>query len=109
MSIKNIDKIFRKGVQDSEVAAPEFVWQQISDSLATRRHNNRRFWLVAASVALLVGFSVFLLSTSGDIQQQVAGSDSDNSAPAVEAAGMLEAPSFADSAVYVNDEGMNSR
>ena len=106
MSLKNIDKIFRKGVQDSEVEAPEFVWQQISDSLATRRHNNRRFWLVAASVTLLVGISVLWLNTGGDIQQQVAGSDSDNSAPAVEAAGVLEAPSFADSAVYVKDEGL---
>ena len=106
MSLKNIDKIFRKGVQDSEVEAPEFVWQQISDSLATRRHNNRRFWLVAASVTLLVGISVLWLNTGGDIQQQVAGSDSDNLAPAVEAAGVLEAPSFADSAVYVKDEGL---
>ena len=103
MSMKNIDKIFRKGMQDSEVEAPEFVWQQISDSLVTRRHNNRRFWLVAASVAFLVGTSVMWLSVGG-IQQQVAGSDSDNQGPAIEAAGVLEAPSFADSAVYVKEE-----
>ena len=100
MSIKNIDKIFRKGMQDGEVEAPEFVWQQISDSLATRRHNIRRFWLVAASVALLVGTSVLWLNVGGGIQQQVAGSDNDNLGPAVEASGVLEAPSFADSAVY---------
>lgn len=104
MSIKNIDKVFRKGLHDSDVAAPKYVWEQISDSLSTRRRNNRRFWAVAASVAVLFGASVVWLGAGGNFQQQVAGSDNDNSGPAVEAAGVLETPSFADSAVYHVEE-----
>ena len=106
MSLKNIDKIFRKGLHDSSHAAPDYVWGQISDNLASGRRMKRRVWLSAASVALLLGFGGVWLATDGGSQPQVASEKATNPQPEVHAAEMLEAPSFADSAVYVKDEGL---
>jgi hypothetical protein len=104
MSINNIDKIFRNGLRDNQVAAPDYAWEQISDNLASNRRDKRRFWFAAASVTLLLGVGALWLNMDGGQTQQVAGSEQTESQPAIEAAGVLEAPSFADSAVYIIDE-----
>ena len=107
MSIKNIDKIFRKGLRYNDATAPDYIWGQLSDTLESRRRNRRRFWYAAASVALLLGIGAIWLGVDNKIQQQIAGGNvATDSIPTVEAAGMLESPSFADSAVYQVD-GVN--
>ena len=104
MSIKNIDKIFRKGLRYNDATTPDYIWGQLSNTLASRRRNKRRFMFAAASVALLLGAGAMWLSVdNGRQQQQIAGGAADDSLPVIHAAEMLEAPSFADSATYVND------
>ena len=105
MRIKNIDKIFRKGLRYNDATAPDFIWGQLSNTLESRRRNNRRLWFAAASVVLLLGVGGAWMSIDKDPQQQIAGGSQTDSLPAVHAAEMLEAPSFADSAIYINDSG----
>ena len=105
MSIKNIDKIFRKGLRYNDATAPDFIWGQLSNTLESRRRNNRRLWFAAASVVLLLGVGGAWMSIDKGPQQQMAGGSQSDSLPAVHAAEMLEAPSFADSAIYINDNG----
>ena len=103
MSIKNIDKIFRKGLRYNEATAPDYIWGQLSNTLASQRRNKRRFMFAAASVSLLLGIGAVWMGIDNGRQQQIAGGAVADSVPVIHSAEMLAAPSFADSATYVND------
>lgn len=104
MTTNNIDKIFRNGLENHEAEVPESVWQNIEQQMSGRP-SNRRVWLVAASVALLLGVGAAWLST-GDSQPetQTAGTAIDTvTAPQPAPAQIDYAPNYADSAVYVGE------
>ncbi|MBR3567262.1 MAG: hypothetical protein IKN94_03210 [Salinivirgaceae bacterium] len=104
MTTNNIDKIFKKGLGDHEFEVPESVWQNVEQQL-DGRSSNRRVWLVAASVALLLGVGAAWLSTGGSQPEpQTAGTTVDTTvAPQPAPAQIDYAPNYADSAVYAGE------
>lgn len=55
---ENIDKIFKDRLSDYSEKVPDFVWSNIEKTLANKKAEKRKpvFWLVAASVAILLSF-----------------------------------------------------
>ena len=101
MTTNNIDKIFKNGLGDHEFEVPESVWQNVEQQL-NGRSSSRRVWLMAASVALLVGIGAAWMAT-GDSQpnSETAGTaTTDTVLPKPAAAQIDYAPNYADSAVY---------
>lgn len=104
MSINNIDKIFRDGMRDATPEVPEYVWEQVNDSLNGARKKKRTVWYVAASVAILLGAGAFLMKTDASQPMPVATEQSSPSGePVMHSAEIMATPMYADSAVYVSD------
>ena len=104
MTTNNIDKIFKSGLENHSAEVPESVWERVEQQVSGRS-SNRRVWLAAASVALLLGVGAAWLST-GDAQPgaPTAGTAVDTVAVPQPAAAQIDfAPSYADSAVYVEE------
>ena len=104
MTTNNIDKIFKSGLENHTAEVPESVWENVEQHL-DGRSSNRRVWLAAASVALLLGVGAAWLST-GDSQPetQTAGTAIDTVAAPQPAPAQIDyAPNYADSAVYVGE------
>ncbi len=101
MTTNNIDKIFRNGLENHEAEVPESVWQNIEQQMSGRP-SNRRIWLVAASVALLIGASAVWMTTGGSQPvTPTAGTTVDTTAAPQPAAAQIDyAPNYADSAVF---------
>jgi len=57
--LKNIDKLFRKGMADAIKSPPPYVWDRIEASVTGGKKNKKvlHLWMAAASVALIVSFS----------------------------------------------------
>ena len=104
MTTNNIDKIFKSGLENHTAEVPESVWENVEQQL-DGRSSNRRVWLVAASVALLLGVGAAWLSTGGSQPEtQTAGTAIDTvAAPQPTPAQIDYAPNYADSAVYVGE------
>ena len=102
MTTNNIDKIFKSGLENHSAEVPESVWERVEQQVSGRS-SNRRVWLAAASVALLLGVGAAWLSTGGSQPEpQTAGTTVDTTvAPQPAPAQIDYAPNYADSAVYV--------
>lgn len=101
MSINNIDKIFRDGMQNSEPEVPGYVWDQINDSLNGQRRKKRTVWYAAASVAVLLGAGTLWMNVDSRQSSPVATeSASPSGEPVLHSAEIMATPMYADSAVY---------
>ncbi|MDR1866463.1 MAG: PorT family protein [Bacteroidales bacterium] len=52
---EHIDELFVRKIGDMEITPPENAWQRIDHDLSYRNRSVRRFWMAAASIALLSG------------------------------------------------------
>ncbi len=63
-----IDELFARKLGSVEATPPEDGWHRLENELNRRSRNTRRFWLAAASIALILGVaaSVVYLQTNGN-------------------------------------------
>lgn len=75
---KDIDQIFREGLQDHSEKPPGFIWDNIEQNLNQKRLNRRRniVYSIAASIALLISFGAGYLLTNVQNNDLVASNSS---------------------------------
>ena len=102
MTTNNIDKIFKSGLENSTAEVPESVWKRVEQQV-NGRSSNRRVWLAAASVALLLGIGAAWLATSDARPESETAKTTvadTSELPKSNAAQIDYAPNYADSAVF---------
>ncbi|MDR0814706.1 MAG: hypothetical protein LBN37_03025 [Bacteroidales bacterium] len=52
---ERIDELFSRKIGDMEVTPPENGWQRIQQELDSQKRSSFKFWMAAASIALLMG------------------------------------------------------
>ncbi|MDR2039331.1 MAG: hypothetical protein LBQ60_15515 [Bacteroidales bacterium] len=63
---EHIDELFARKLGNMEISPPEDAWHRIEKDLNYRNQNTRRFWLAAASIALILGAFASVIYLQGD-------------------------------------------